>query len=100
MAGAHSDYKKGEMEVDAQRGTFDGFMGLTVYGGGMIALALLFPILTVGGVGLPWFPALIITVVAGIIMGLALKLKGAWYATIIFIAIITAIVCAIFSAIN
>lgn len=96
MAGSHSDYKKGEMEVTAQRGTFDGFMGLTIYGGAIIGLALLFAIFTVGGVGLSWPPALLLTVIIGIVTGIALKLKGAWYASIIMLAVITAIGCIIF----
>lgn len=100
MAGTHSDYNKGDMEVGAQRGTFSGFMGFTIYGGGLIALGLLLPILTVGGVGLPWLPALLITLVVGIVMGVALKLKGAWYATIILLAIITGIICAIVSVLT
>ena len=98
MAGSHSDYHKGEMQVDAQRHTFSGFMGYTVYGGGLIALALLFPILTVGGVGLPWLPALLITLVAGIVAGIALKLKATWFATIILLSIVTGVICAIVSA--
>jgi len=97
MAGSHSDYNKGDMEVDAQESTFSGFMNMTIYGGGIIGLALLFAILTVGGVGLSWLPALIATVVVGIVMGLALKLKGTWYASVILLAGITGVVCAIFS---
>lgn len=92
MAG-HSDYKRGEMEVVAQKGTFSGFMGFTMYGGCLIALGLLFAIFTVGGVGLAWPPALLLTLVIGVLMGLALKLKGAWYASIIVMAVITAIAC-------
>ncbi len=97
MAGSHGNYHKGEMEVSAQRGTFDGFMNLTIYGGGLLALMLLFPILTVGGVNLHWLPALIITVVVGILMGLFLKLKGTWYATVILLGGVTGVICAIFS---
>lgn len=100
MADAHSDYTKGEMAVGAQQGTFSGFMGMTIYGGGLLALALLFPILTVGGGGLPWLTALIATVVAGIVMGVLLKLKGAWYATIILVAGIVGVICAIVSALT
>lgn len=100
MAGSHSDYEKGSMEVDAQQGTFSGFMGLTIYGGGLIALALLLAILTVGGVHLPWLTALIVTTVVGILAGLLLKLKGAWYATIILLAVIVGIFCAVISALT
>jgi len=97
MAGSHSNYTKGEMEIDAQKGTFDGFMGLTIYGGGLIALGLIFAILTVGGVGLSWFPALIITVVLGVLMGIALKLKAGWYAAIILLGGVTGAFCFIAS---
>jgi len=100
MAGSHSDYKRGDMEISAQQGTFGGFMGYTVYGGALIALALLFPILTVGGVGLSWFPALVITFIFGVVMGLVLKLKGPWFATITLLAIITAIICLLVSVIS
>jgi len=93
MAGSHSDYNRGDMEVTEQRSTFGGFMGFTVYGGALIALSLLFPILTVGGVGLGWFPALIITLVVGIIIGVALKLKGTWFASIFILSAITAVIC-------
>ncbi len=93
MGGAHSDYKRGDMEVSAQRGTFDGFMGFTVYGGALIALMLIFAILTVGGVGLSWFPALIISLVLGIIVGAVLKLDAAWFASITILAVLTGLVC-------
>ncbi len=99
MAGADSNYNRGDMEITEQKGTFGGFMGLTVYGGALIALMLLFPILTVGGVHLGWLPALIITFVVGVIIGVALKLKGTWFATITILAILTAIVCALTSLI-
>lgn len=95
MGGAHSDYKRGDMEVGAQRGTFDGFMGFTVYGGVLIALALIFAVLTVGGVSLSWLPALVITFVIGVIAGVALKLNATWYASITVLAIITSIFCVI-----
>ncbi|NNE57665.1 MAG: aa3-type cytochrome c oxidase subunit IV [Hellea sp.] len=93
MAGTHSNYTKGEMEIAEQKETFSGFMGMTIYGGGVIALGLIFAILTVGGVGLSWFPALIITVVLGILMGILLKLNAAWYAAIMLLGGVTAVIC-------
>lgn len=99
MGGAPSDYKRGDMEIGSQKGTFDGFMGLTIYGGTLIALMLLFAILTVGGVGLSWLPALIATFVVGVVVGIGLKLNATYFATITGLMIITAIVCAIVSLI-
>jgi len=95
MGGVPSDYKRGEMKIGEQKHTFDGFMGFTVYGGTVIALMLIFAILTVGGVGLGWLPALVITLIIGVVVGIGLKLNGTYFASITGLAIITGIVCAV-----
>lgn len=89
MAGGHSDYTRGTMKVDAQSGTFSGFMGGTKYGGALIALVVIMPTL-VFAVGMHWFPALVATVILGFITGLALKFKGGWYVGLIGLAILIA----------
>ena len=96
MAGGSSNYNRGSMEVEAQTGTFSGFMGGTKYGGALIVLFVLMPTL-VFAVGLHWLPALVATVILGFIMGIALKLKGGWYVGIVGLAIATAILCFILS---
>ena len=96
MAGGQSDYTRGDMEIKAQRGTFDGFMVGTIYGGAALVVILLFPILMFA-VHLGWLPSLIVSVVVGIIIGMALKLKGAWYASLIGLGLVTGIVSFIFS---
>lgn len=90
MAGGHSDYTRGSMEVAAQSGTFSGFMGGTKYGGALVALVVIMPTL-VFAVGLHWFPALAATVALGFVLGMALKFKPAWYLGVIGLAILTAI---------
>ena len=45
MAAGNSDYTHGEMEVTAQEGTFKGFMGMTMYGGALVALIVIMPTL-------------------------------------------------------
>ena len=97
MASGQSDYTRGEMPVEEQEGTFKGFMALTIYGGAALVAILLYPTL-VFGTALSWLTSLIITVVVGIVIGLALKLKGAWYAWLIFGAVVTAIISLIFAA--
>lgn len=92
MAGGNSDYQHGTMEVGAQSGTFSGFMSGTVYGGAAIALVVIMPTL-VFAVGMHWFPALVATVILGFVLGVALKLKGAWYVSVVGLAILTAIIC-------
>ena len=96
MAGGHSDYTHGSMEVDAQSGTFSGFMDGTKYGGSLIALVVIMPTL-VFAVGLHWFPALIATIILGVLIGLALKLKGGWYVTLIGLAFLIAFATLFFS---
>ena len=96
MAGGHSDYTHGSMEVDAQSGTFTGFMDGTKYGGSLIALIVIMPTL-VFAVGLHWFPALVATLILGVVMGLALKLKGGWYVGLIGLSIVTTIASIILS---
>jgi len=98
MASGHSDYTRGEMPVEAQSGTFSGFMGLTVYGSCAIGVILLMPIL-VFAVGLPWFPSLIASFAFGIVLGLIFKLKGGWYVSLVILAIIAAIMSIALSAI-
>lgn len=98
MAGGHSDYQHGTMEVAAQSGAFDGFMSGTKYGGSLVALIVVMPTL-VFAVGLHWFPSLVATVVLGFVIGLALKLKPGWYVGIIGLAILLAILTVLFSAI-
>jgi hypothetical protein len=89
MAGGHSDYTRGAMEIDAQSGAFSGFMSGTKYGGALIALVVLMPTL-VFAVGMHWFPALIATFIFGVVLGLALKLKGGWYVSLVGLSILTA----------
>lgn len=98
MAAGHSDYTHGEMPVEAQEGTFKGFMNWTMYGGAFIVIVLLMPTL-VFGANLAWTTSLLATVIVGIVIGLALKLKGAWYAVVIGLAILTALLCLIFTSI-
>lgn len=99
MAAGQSDYKRGDMPVEEQAGTFKGFMALTIYGGAAIVAILLYPTL-VFGTALGWPAALITTVIVGIVIGMVLKLKGGWYAALILGAVLTALISMVFSAIG
>jgi len=90
MAGGHSDYEHGTMKVDAQSGTFSGFMDGTKYGGALIALVVIMPTL-VFAVNLHWLPSLIATVILGFVLGVAMKFKGGWYVGLIGLSILVAI---------
>ena len=99
MVAEHSDYVRGTMPVDAHKDTFGGFMSTTRYGGSLVALIVLMPTL-IFGTALTWLPALIVTLIVGIILGVSLKLKGGWYAGIIGLSIFTAVICALLSALT
>lgn len=97
MAGGHSDFTHGTMKVDAQSGTFSGFMGGTKYGGALIALIVIMPTL-VFAVGMHWFPSLVATVVLGFVLGVAMKFKGGWYVGLIGLSILVALFSLLLSA--
>lgn len=96
MATGHSDYDHGSMEITAQKGTFSGFMGGTVYGGSAIALIVILPVL-IFAVGMPWLWALVTTFITGLLIGLGLKLKSGWYVGLIGGSIVAAIFCILIS---
>ena len=99
MAAEHSDYVHGTMGVDGHKKTFGGFMGTTVYGGAALALIVIFPTL-VFGVRMGWLPALVTTLIIGVILGVVLKLKGGWYVALVASAVPTAIASFIIAAIH
>ena len=90
MAAGQSNYTHGEMPVEAQSGTFKGFMGMTFYGGAAIALIVIYPTL-VFGTPLSWLASLIVTMIVGVVLGIALKLKGGYYAAMVAGAVLFAI---------
>ncbi len=91
MAAGSSNYNRGEMNVKAQSGTFGGFMGMTKYGGALVALIVLMPTL-VFAVGMGWFSALIVSLIVGFAIGVALKFKAMWYVVLVGTAIFVAII--------
>ncbi|MEP1231052.1 MAG: aa3-type cytochrome c oxidase subunit IV [Litorimonas sp.] len=94
MASGHSNHTRGKMPVQAQSGTFAGFMNLTVYGACALVVILLMPIL-IFAVNVAWFPALIASFVMGVVLGLIFKLKGGWYVSLVMLSIL-AIIMSVF----
>ncbi len=99
MATAHSDYKHGTMAVGAQSNTFSGFIKSSLYGAAFLVFFLLYPILAFC-LPLTWPPALLISAVIGIILGVVLKLKGGWYGTVIGLSIFLVPVSMILAALT
>ncbi|MEE2525800.1 aa3-type cytochrome c oxidase subunit IV [Hyphobacterium sp. HN65] len=82
-----ADYERGTMNIAEQSRTFSSFIGMSVWFGGLTILSVLFLSLTFAAHA-GWMVSLIITTIVGILMGLALKLKASWYATVIGFAAI------------
>ncbi len=91
---ADTNYTRGEMSIEDHSETFGGFMKTSIYGGAVIIVTLLFPILTFGAM-LAWPTALLTSVIIGIVIGIALKFKAQWYAVMIGLAIFLAIIIAL-----
>ena len=77
-----SEYHRGEMDVSEQSETFSRFIGLSIWFSGYLALTVLWLTLTFA-TSLGWMIATIATVIVGIAMGLALKMKSGWYVSVI-----------------
>ncbi len=90
-----SKYVHGSMPVDGHGKTFDGFIRASAYTTAFCVVALLLPIL-VFSVNMSWAPALLVTFIVGVIIAPFLKLGGGWYASLVGMAIVTAILCMIF----
>lgn len=83
-------YDRGKMDISGQSATFSSFMKLTMWSCGLIAVSVLFLSLTFT-TDTGWFTAMIISLVAGGLIGLALRLSTWWYVTLGALAVVTVI---------
>ena len=96
---AASDYTRGEMNVDAQKGMYVGTMKAGAWGA-IITLLVLGYATFVLSMGMPWLVALVICAGAGIVIGLGMGFGGAWVATMValsMLALFVQLLVAIFS---
>ncbi len=90
MAG-HTDYIHGTMPIDGHKKTYVGFAKISAFFTAFIVVILLMPIL-VFTAHMAWLPALIVTFIVGVVIAPMFKLGGGWYALLIGMAILTAII--------
>ena len=91
MASGHSDYIPGTMPIDGHKKTFDGFIASSKFFSAALIVILLMPTL-VFCTPLGWGSSLIITFVIGVIVGLLMKLGGAWYGTLVGLSILMGLI--------
>ncbi len=89
---AATEYHRGEMDIEEQRRTFHRFLRLTVWGCALLAVTLMFLTLHFTVVGLGWFPSLAVALALGVVIGLGLGMKGAWYAVLIGLTVFMGLV--------
>lgn len=95
MAG---DYVHGEMEIGDQKATYDGFMRATVWCSALVVLSVLFLTL-VFAAGQPWLGSLFGVAFLGVVAGMAFRLGGMWYATVVALTVISLIAGGIATAV-
>lgn len=76
-----SDHVRGEMDISHHKATFDGFMAVSVWCSLITALSILYFTL-VFAVGFDWLASLLGCAIVGVLGGLSLNMKTAWYMTV------------------
>ena len=79
---AASDYTRGEMNVDAQKGMYEGTMRAGAWGALITLLMIAYATFTLS-IGMSWLIALVLCAGGGIVIGLGMGWGGAWVATMI-----------------
>jgi hypothetical protein len=99
MAGHDDTYVHGTMEIADQAGTYKGFLVWATWGSLLCALGVLFLSL-VFAAGQPWLGSLFGVAALGVIAGMAMKLGGAWFATVIGLTVLSLISGGIATVVN
>ena len=88
---AASEYHRGDMDISAQKATWDGFMVGSIWGSLLIILTVGYAKLAVA-IGMNWMIALGLMAVFGIVSGLVMNLGGRWMATVVLMVVLALIV--------
>ncbi len=83
---AASEYHRGDMDISAQKATWDGFMVGSIWGSLLIILTVGYATLAVA-IGMNWMIALGLMTVFGIVSGLVMNLGGRWMATVVLMVV-------------
>jgi hypothetical protein len=89
---SEADYHRGEMNVEEQAATFRSFVRIMVWCCALLAVTLVFLTLHFTTVAMGWFPALGVAFVLGVLIGLGLGMKAAWYVGLTVLTVFMAFV--------
>ncbi|MBY9066396.1 aa3-type cytochrome c oxidase subunit IV [Hyphomonas sp. WL0036] len=88
---ASQEYHRGEMDIHAQKATWDGFMVGSVWGSLIIIMTLGYAALAIA-IGLHWVVALGLMAILGFGAGIFMNLGGRWMATVVVMIVLALIV--------
>lgn len=88
---ASQEYHRGEMDIHAQKATWDGFMVGSVWGSLIIIMTVGYAALAVA-IGLHWVVALGLMAALGFGAGIFMNLGGRWMATVVVMIVLALIV--------
>jgi len=88
---ATSEYHHGEMDIQAQQSTWDGFITGSVWGGLLIILSVGYAVLAVA-IGMNWMVSLGLMAIVGFAAGLFLNLGARWMATMVLLILLALVV--------
>ena len=93
------DYVRGEMDINDQSSTWQGFMTATQWGTFALVLIVGYAILVLSA-GMNWMVAMGLLAVGGIVGGMAMGMGAAWTATVIGLVILGVAVQVIIGLVN
>ncbi len=91
------DYARGEMDTSEHSRTFSGFIDRSIFSSLLLGVTIFFLAL-VFAASLDWIGALIICALVGVLGGFALKRGAAYYSTLAFLGVLTAVIALVVNA--
>ncbi len=88
---ATQEYHRGEMNIQDQKATWNGFITGSVWGGLITILMVGHATLAIA-IGLPWAVSLGLMAITGFGAGLLMNLGGRWTATVVVLIVLALIV--------
>lgn len=88
---ASQDYHRGEMDIHAQKETWDGFITGSVWGSLITIMMVGYATLAIA-IGLHWIVSLGLMAIVGFGAGLLMNLGGRWMATVVVMILLALIV--------
>jgi len=83
---AHSygegDQSRGAMNIEDQKGTFSGFMAVTLWSSALIAMSVA-GLVVAFAMGAGWFTGVAVYAVLGAAIGALMRMDGVWWASLI-----------------